>query len=455
MSDDKNWQNEPTIIKPTPGGRRGRNKHLENEKTSLFTILKTHERPVLHDFQIKGMPLIVSAARPLLNLLDRIKSLQDVENIQQLRNSLVEEMRSYERKIASAGIDVDHARIAHYILCATVDDVILATQWGASSGWGTESIVSTFHRDVQGGDRVFDLLDDQLKDPTKNQDVLFLIYYCLSLGFRGRLRVSSRGALELAHIRDNLYRTLQLTLTDFERELSPNWRGLNARNAKSGFQYLLASFLGFLVLVSLIGYIFILNLINTRSDEIIVALGALPPSGNPSIFVEQPVKAPIEQVDVIKNFLIFLQPEIQRGVLTTTRVGNEVLVRFRNTGTFEPGKAEIGTDFQQLLIRVAKSVAEARFDVLITGHTDNKPIRTVRFPSNTHLSDARAEAVANLVTRYVAPEKVRYEGRGEAEPIDTNDTAEGREANRRIEMLVRFTPQTDPNVIIQGVGAAK
>lgn len=455
MKKDDVWQSEPTVIKPTPGRARARKDAGEAGATALFTALEGSDPAAQIDFRSAGMPFLVSAARPQLNLLDRLRSMPDIADPEQLRMAAIEEMRAYERKVANAGADVEQARIAHYVLCATIDDIVLSTPWGAASGWSANSLVSTFHRDVQGGERVFDLLEQLHRDPGRNRDVLLLLYLCLSLGFRGRLRISSRGALELSHYRDSLYRTLQGSMGDIERELSPNWRGVNARDAKKGFRHLLPAFAGLLLLVAALGYIALLNLINTNSDQLIVAVAELPPNGTPSIKVEKAVEPVIPVTDPMADFLRFLKPEVDRGVLTTSRNGNEVLVRFRNTGFFAPGKAAVTPEFEFLLDRVGKSIAEAKFDVFITGHTDNRPIQTVQFPSNWHLSTERAKAVAEVLERNVPVDKIRYEGRGETEPIDTNDTDAGREANRRTEIVVRYSRETDPNVIVDGAAEPK
>jgi type VI secretion system protein ImpK len=450
MSKEDVWQSEPTVIKPSPGGNKPRKQ--AGESTALFTALESSEPASPIDFRASGMPFLVSAARPQLNLLDRLRSLPDIADPEQLRIAAVEEMRAYERKVANAGVDVEHARIAHYVLCATIDDVVLATPWGAGSDWGSNSLVSTFHRDVQGGERVFDLLEHLHRDPGRNRDVLMLLYLCLSLGFRGRLRVTPRGALELSHMRDSLYRTLQGTMGDIERELSPNWRGVNARNARSGWRHLLPAALAFLLLAVALGYIGILNLLNTESDRLIVSVAGLPPNGVPSIKVSQPLGQPAEPDDALGQFVRFLKPEIDKGTVTVSRNGNEVLVRFRNTGFFTPGSATVSPTFERLLDRVAKAIADAKFSVMVTGHTDNRPIRTVRFPSNWHLSTERAKAVADVLSRQVQGERVAHEGRGETEPVDTNDTSAGREANRRTEVLVRYTKDTDRNVTVEGAG---
>jgi type VI secretion system protein ImpK len=76
--------------------------------------------------------------------------------------------------------------------------------------------------------------------------------------------------------------------------------------------------------------------------------------------------------------------------------------------------------------------------VLVIGHSDNQPIRTVRFPSNFALSAARAEAARDAILRGLNdPARITFEGRADTEPVTSNATPEGREANRRIEVLLR------------------
>jgi type VI secretion system protein ImpK len=76
--------------------------------------------------------------------------------------------------------------------------------------------------------------------------------------------------------------------------------------------------------------------------------------------------------------------------------------------------------------------------VLVIGHSDNQPIRTVAFPSNFALSAARAEAAKAAILRGLGDaSRLTAEGRADSEPVASNATADGREANRRIEVLLR------------------
>jgi type VI secretion system protein ImpK len=91
-----------------------------------------------------------------------------------------------------------------------------------------------------------------------------------------------------------------------------------------------------------------------------------------------------------------------------------------------------------LLQRIAASLRDETGSVLVLDYTDNQPIRTVQFPSTFQLSAARANAVRAVVLRAGGdPARIVAEGRGDADPIAPNATAEGREQNRRIEIVLQ------------------
>jgi chemotaxis protein MotB len=74
---------------------------------------------------------------------------------------------------------------------------------------------------------------------------------------------------------------------------------------------------------------------------------------------------------------------------------------------------------------------------MIAGHTDNRPIRSKRFPNNWHLATARAVSVLDFfVGQGFDPTKLAATGYGEFDPVGDNETEEGRELNRRIEIIL-------------------
>src|SRR6185312_12851676 len=93
--------------------------------------------------------------------------------------------------------------------------------------------------------------------------------------------------------------------------------------------------------------------------------------------------------------------------------------------------------FHALLLRIAEALNTEPGPVVVAGHTDNQPIRSIAFPSNFQLSLARAQAVLAILKQKIAdPKRLSAEGRADSEPIASNATPEGREQNRRIEAIL-------------------
>ena len=109
--------------------------------------------------------------------------------------------------------------------------------------------------------------------------------------------------------------------------------------------------------------------------------------------------------------------------------------------TFAVGSATINSQFRETLNRVADSLTQYPNSIIdVYGHTDS----TGSEEFNLDLSDRRAKAVADyLVARGVARSRIRSQGFGESQPIDTNDTAAGRAKNRRVEILIVPFDQED------------
>jgi chemotaxis protein MotB len=102
----------------------------------------------------------------------------------------------------------------------------------------------------------------------------------------------------------------------------------------------------------------------------------------------------------------------------------------------QPGKEALA-GFAEVIV----SPAGAGFEVAVVGHTDNRPISRAAtkqaHPSNWHLSVHRAIAVASVLQGSgVEPTRIGVTGYGEFRPVATNDTAEGRRQNRRVEIYI-------------------
>lgn len=122
---------------------------------------------------------------------------------------------------------------------------------------------------------------------------------------------------------------------------------------------------------------------------------------------------------------------------------NEVIIRLMGESTFDSGKVEIREKLKPLLVRVAKVLEKDNGDIIVSGHTDNVPIRSGPYKTNLRLSIARAAAVAEYILGHskIDARRISTMGFGEYRPIESNETARGREKNRRVEIIVSNLPQ--------------
>ncbi|MEZ4288130.1 MAG: OmpA family protein [Polyangiales bacterium] len=129
---------------------------------------------------------------------------------------------------------------------------------------------------------------------------------------------------------------------------------------------------------------------------------------------------------------------IDAGKLRVRIVRNRMVVELREAVLFPSGKAELSKEGAAVIAElgpVLSSIDKREFQV--GGHTDNVPIQTAQFPSNWELSSARAIVVLKLLIESgMAPTRLSGAAYADTQPVATNDTAEGRAQNRRIEIAL-------------------
>ena len=113
------------------------------------------------------------------------------------------------------------------------------------------------------------------------------------------------------------------------------------------------------------------------------------------------------------------------------------LLRILNA--FPSGSAQPKEEYRPMMDKIARELDTDPSPVVVVGHTDSSPIFSARFPSNWHLSQQRAENVATMLvdSNPRLQQRISSEGHAATEPIASNDTAEGRARNRRIEIRIR------------------
>ncbi len=121
----------------------------------------------------------------------------------------------------------------------------------------------------------------------------------------------------------------------------------------------------------------------------------------------------------------------------------KVRIRLMGESTFHSGRADILEPMKPVLARVAEVFKKNGENIIIAGHTDNVPLKKGgRFKTNLQLSMARAASVADffLSEGSIAPDRISTMGFGEHRPLDSNDTPQGRQKNRRVEIILGAMP---------------
>ena len=415
--------NPRTFVMPTPGAR-------PVEPAAHSPMASASAADVVADLGAPdtGLNPLVALANSLLAVVPQIRSTSHLPDPGVLKESLAQGLREFDAKAPQQGIAPERVMAARYILCTLLDEAAASTPWGGSGTWGRYSLLAMFHNETWGGEKVFQLMAKLAENPAANRDLLELIYAALCLGFQGRYRVIDGGGAQLEAVRDRLAQILKKERGDYAQPLAEHWRGQKLKR-RPLLSWLPLWVTGAVAAALLLGLFFVLSLsLSGLSDPTfgqIQSLRLLPPTTT----VAQPALKP--------RLAQFLASEIKAGLVAVRDDLDRSVITIRGDGLFEPGSASLSDDREALMKRIAEALAQVQGQILVTGHTDNQPIRSVRFPSNWHLSEERAKAVKNiLVSRGVAPARVAAEGRADGEPVVANDTAANRTLNRRVEVTL-------------------
>ena len=156
---------------------------------------------------------------------------------------------------------------------------------------------------------------------------------------------------------------------------------------------------------------------------------------------DDPGKALFQMADEVKAAL---QGLIDKGLVHVRQTANSLEVEIKTDILFPSGVAKVQATALPVLNTVARILKPFPNAIRVEGHTDNRPIATVAFPSNWELSAARAANVVQLFAKSgVDPLRMQVLGLGEFRPSVKNDTVEGRNTNRRVVIVVLGQPGPD------------
>ena len=135
-----------------------------------------------------------------------------------------------------------------------------------------------------------------------------------------------------------------------------------------------------------------------------------------------------------------LSQEIQDKQVRLEMMEKGLVITFVGDVLFDSGKAKIRSEAYEMLNKVARVLKEnvPELKVGIEGHTDNVPIQHSGWKSNWELSTARALSVLHYLigNEGISPDRLSAIGYGEYQPVASNDTKNGRQLNRRVEIVI-------------------
>lgn len=157
---------------------------------------------------------LVRAAWPILSVLTRIVAGAGAENATLLHGLMIGQIQQFEQVALNAGISPREVSAARYTLCSAVDEAVLLSPWGRASDWNQGTLLSRFHGETWGGEKVFAIVERVLQAPEQHPDLIELLHIVMLLGFQGRFRVERDGTAKADAVRDRLFRVLRTRLRE-------------------------------------------------------------------------------------------------------------------------------------------------------------------------------------------------------------------------------------------------
>ena len=144
-------------------------------------------------------------------------------------------------------------------------------------------------------------------------------------------------------------------------------------------------------------------------------------------------------MEVQENLRRVMASEIEGEQISVEESGDQTVITFTDEIAFPAGSEQLAETFLPIMDKLISVLTEAEGQIIVAGHTDDRPIKTTRFRSNWDLSTARAVSVVHQILKSgkIAPDHVTAEGYADSRPLVANDSPENRALNRRVELSIR------------------
>jgi len=141
-----------------------------------------------------------------------------------------------------------------------------------------------------------------------------------------------------------------------------------------------------------------------------------------------------------EELTVALKEQIDQGLIEVEQRDGKVFVTVGSGGAFPSGTADLTGEAQRIMDRIALTAMSPDSSITVTGHTDDVPISNGQFRDNWDLGAGRAASVVQAIqnTGLISGDRLSAVSKGEMAPVADNNTAAGREQNRRIEIEISY-----------------
>ena len=381
---------------------------------------------------------LIEAAKPVLILANSMQQTTSQLSTDSLINKFSLLINNFEENAEKNGAKYDAIQAAKYCLCTFVDELAVRAGW-ADETWSKNSLLVSFYDETWGGERFFEIIQNLKQDSDKNTDLLEFMYLCLQFGYKGKYQVLNNGELEIDKIKRDLLALIHSKRPDQTANLfkhNPIITNNIQRKRRLAIPLWVVGVLGAVALG--VGYFTMQWSLGDKFNTASTKVNSLK---LPSVITKQ------QDTQKTVRLRPLLENEIARKLVSVEDFQDRSTVTILGDGLFESGSAQIQDQYYPVLAAVSQALDSVEGQIIVTGYTDNQPIQSLNFPSNWHLSQARADAVKEILLNYVknGGTRIRSEGRGTTDTVAPNDTVDNRAKNRRVEITL-FTTGTGPKL---------
>ncbi len=227
-----------TLARPTPDSLHPSGMSATMGRSPLPAL--DHERYAADpDFSLRGAyeNRMLDAAMPLFGLVMRLRTLDALPHIDAVHRQVRAQIDNLQAEMRQQGYEPAQWLAYSYGLCLYIDEAVMERPWGMNSCWSQTPLLSIFHDETWGGEKVFTVLSRLMREPQRYQDVLEFMYFALCLGLKGKYAIAPKGEETLNGLIHQLHGLIRELRGPTPQEVCDPYTHVAARNVRLNRQW--------------------------------------------------------------------------------------------------------------------------------------------------------------------------------------------------------------------------